>query len=123
MTVLTAFRDVEDGLSRTKRLDDENARLRAAVGAASQTQDITMNLYKGGLAAYLDVLIAQVSTLEARIQQVEVQTRYLQAQVGLIRACGGGWNASLLPASNRAAPGTTCRRCSCAAHQGRRPRR
>ncbi|GAN83590.1 efflux transporter outer membrane subunit [Novacetimonas hansenii] len=101
MTVLTAFRDVEDGLSRTKRLDDENARLRAAVGAASQTQDITMNLYKGGLAAYLDVLIAQVSTLEARIQQVEVQTRYLQAQVGLIRACGGGWNASLLPASNR----------------------
>ena len=101
MTVLTAFRDVEDGLSRTKRLDGENARLRAAVGAASQTQDITMNLYKGGLAAYLDVLIAQVSTLEARIQQVEVQTRYLQAQVGLIRACGGGWDASLLPAPNR----------------------
>ena len=59
-----------------------------------------MNLYKGGLAAYLDVLIAQVSTLDARIQQVEVQTRYLQARVGLIRACGGGWDAAQLPAPN-----------------------
>lgn len=101
MTILNAFRDVEDGLSRTNRLDGENARLRAAVDAASQTQDITMNLYKGGLAAYLDVLIAQVSTLEARIQQVEVQTRYLQAQVGLIRACGGGWSMAELPAQDR----------------------
>ncbi|MCE2575380.1 efflux transporter outer membrane subunit [Komagataeibacter sp. FNDCR2] len=101
MTVLTAFRDVEDGLSRTNRLDSENSRLRAAVGAASQTQDITMNLYKGGLASYLDVLIAQVSTLDARIQQVEVQTRYLQAQVGLIRACGGGWDAARLPAPDK----------------------
>lgn len=100
VTVLNAFRDVEDGLSRTNRLDGENGRLRAAVGAASQTQDITMNLYKGGLAAYLDVLIAQVSTLDARIQQVEVQTRYLQAQIGLIRACGGGWDAAQLPAPN-----------------------
>ncbi|BAK82768.1 efflux transporter outer membrane subunit [Komagataeibacter medellinensis] len=101
MTVLAAFRDVEDGLSRTRRLDGENERLHAAVGAASQTQDITMNLYKGGLATYLDVLIAQVSTLDARIQQVEVQTRYLQARIGLIRACGGGWDAAQLPAPNR----------------------
>ena len=98
VTILNAFRDVEDGLSRTNRLDGENGRLHAAVGAASQTQDITMNLYKGGLATYLDVLIAQVSTLDARIQQAEIQTRYLQAQVGLIRACGGGWNAASLPA-------------------------
>ncbi|MFT8712186.1 efflux transporter outer membrane subunit [Komagataeibacter rhaeticus] len=101
MTVLTAFRDVEDGLSRTRRLDGENDRLHAAVGAASQTQDITMNLYKGGLATYLDVLIAQVSTLDARIQQVEVQTRYLQARVGLIRACGGGWDMARLPAPDK----------------------
>lgn len=89
VTILNAFRDVEDGLSRTNRLDGENGRLRAAVGAASETQDITMNLYRAGLPHAPGVLIAQVSTLDARIQQAEIQTRYLQAQIGLIRGCGG----------------------------------
>lgn len=83
-----------------------------------------MNLYKGGLATYLDVLIAQVSTLDARIQQAEIQTRYLQAQVGLIRACGGDgtppacprptscfrWTRYSIPVCITHAPQVTCHR-------------
>ncbi|WP_323992501.1 efflux transporter outer membrane subunit [Nguyenibacter sp. L1] len=96
-TVLSAFREVEDGLSRTSRLWAETDRLKAAVSAALDMQNMTMTLYKGGLSPYLDAIIAQEAALDAQISQVQVATRYFQAQVGLIRALGGGWNDRLLP--------------------------
>ncbi|MBB2156799.1 efflux transporter outer membrane subunit [Gluconacetobacter diazotrophicus] len=96
-SVLSAFREVEDGLSRTDRLWTENDRLKAAVSAALDMQNMTMTLYKGGLSPYLDAIIAQEAALDAQISQVQVETRYVQAEVGLIRALGGGWNDRLLP--------------------------
>jgi outer membrane protein, multidrug efflux system len=96
-SVLSAFREVEDGLSRTDRLWAENDRLKAATSAALQMQDMTMTLYKGGLSPYLDAIIAQEAALDAQISQVQVETRYFQAEVGLVRALGGGWNDKLLP--------------------------
>ncbi|KXV70325.1 secretion protein [Acetobacter malorum] len=97
MAVLSAFKDVENGLSMTARLRVENTRLKQAVDAAMQAQTLTMTLYKGGADGYLDALIAQVNTLDARIEQAQVQARALQATVGLVRALGGGWNDKLLP--------------------------
>ncbi|KXV79221.1 secretion protein, partial [Acetobacter malorum] len=79
------------------RLRVENTRLKQAVDAAMQAQTLTMTLYKGGADGYLDALIAQVNTLDARIEQAQVQARALQATVGLVRALGGGWNDKLLP--------------------------
>ncbi|MFT8421495.1 MAG: efflux transporter outer membrane subunit [Gluconacetobacter sp.] len=96
-SVLAAFREVEDGLSRTNRLWAENDRLKAATSAALEMQTMTMTLYKGGVSAYLDAIIAQEAALEAQIAQVQVETRYFQAEIGLIRALGGGWNDRLLP--------------------------
>lgn len=96
-SVLAAFREVEDGLSRTNRLWAENDRLKAATSAALDMQTMTMTLYKGGVSAYLDAIIAQEAALEAQIAQVQVETRYFQAEIGLIRALGGGWNDRLLP--------------------------
>ncbi|MBO1326715.1 efflux transporter outer membrane subunit [Acetobacter sp. TBRC 12305] len=95
VTVLSAFQDVENGLSVTARLRMENARLKQAVKAAQQSQTLTMTLYKGGADSYLDALIAQVNTLDARIDQVQVQTHALQSTVALYRAVGGGWHATL----------------------------
>ncbi|MCI1437170.1 MAG: efflux transporter outer membrane subunit [Acetobacter indonesiensis] len=97
MAVLSAFKDVENGLSMTARLRAENTRLKQAVDAAMQSQTLTMTLYKGGADGYLDALIAQVNTLDARIEQAQVQARALQAAVGMVRALGGGWNDRLLP--------------------------
>nr|WP_240554500.1 efflux transporter outer membrane subunit [Acetobacter cibinongensis] len=97
MAILSAFKDVENGLSMTARLRAENTRLKQAVEAAMQSQTLTMTLYKGGADGYLDALIAQVNTLDARIEQAQVQARALQASVGLVRALGGGWNDKLLP--------------------------
>lgn len=96
-SVLSAFREVEDALSRTRLLRQEDTRLKQAVGTAADMQDMTMTLYKGGLSDYLSAIVAQEAALDARISEVQVATRAVQATVGLIRAMGGGWNAALLP--------------------------
>lgn len=95
--VLDSFREVEDGLSRTNRLDQENHALKKAVDATLATQNMTMTLYQGGVGTYLEAIFAQVQTLDTRIHQIEVATRLYQADIGLIRALGGGWNVKLLP--------------------------
>ncbi|MBR0560352.1 efflux transporter outer membrane subunit [Neokomagataea anthophila] len=96
-TVLAAFREVEDGLSRTERLNLENKALEQAVAANLQTQGMTMTLYQGGVGTYLEAIFSQENTLESRIHQVEIATRLYQADIDLIRSLGGGWNVKLLP--------------------------
>ncbi|GBQ14405.1 efflux transporter outer membrane subunit [Swaminathania salitolerans] len=96
-TILSAFQDVEDGLSQTSAFSDQQKQQAAAVDAALRTQRMTMALYTGGLTNYLDVVVAQQAALVARIDAVQAQTIQLQATVRLIRALGGGWDRSALP--------------------------
>ncbi|AHI26174.1 secretion protein [Komagataeibacter xylinus] len=102
--VLEAFKDVEDGLSLTHDLNIEAAQQAEAVQASMRTQNMTMQLYTGGLTNYLDVVVAQVAALQARISEVQVETRYMQAQVELIRALGGGWTTAELPNNKQIKP-------------------
>ncbi|MCQ8241086.1 efflux transporter outer membrane subunit [Rhizosaccharibacter radicis] len=103
-TVLGAFQEVEDGLTLTGQLSTERAQQRTAVQAALQAQNITLQLYTGGLTNYLDAVVAQVTALTARIAEVEVQTRQLQASVTLVRGLGGGWTVGSLPTENGVLP-------------------
>lgn len=96
-SVLSAFREVEDQLSRTRLLHQEDLRLKQAVSTALEMQDMTMTLYKGGLSDYLSAIVAQESALDAQISEIQVATRSVQATVDLIRSLGGGWNDTLLP--------------------------
>ncbi|SEQ70297.1 Outer membrane protein TolC [Azotobacter beijerinckii] len=103
-TVLNAFREVEDGLSRVSRLGEEVKNQHAAVDAAGQTQNMTMELYKGGLNTSLDLIVAQVNTLTSRSREVQIKTELLQASAELIRALGGGWERSALPTPEQIQP-------------------
>ncbi|WP_408885613.1 efflux transporter outer membrane subunit [Komagataeibacter xylinus] len=103
-TVLDAFKDVEDGLSMTHDLNIEAGQQAEAVQASMRTQNMTMQLYTGGLTNYLDVVVAQVAALQARIAEVQVETRYMQAQVELIRSLGGGWSTAELPNNKQIRP-------------------
>ncbi len=102
--VLNAFREVEDGLSLTNRLSASVKKLDAAVSAALQTQNLTMDLYKGGLNSSLDLIYAQVATLTARIESAQVKARLLRSTVDLIRSLGGGWTRARLPDENEIQP-------------------
>lgn len=103
-TVLNAFREVENNLSLTNRLTLAANRQDAAVGATLKTQDLTMELYQGGLASSLELIYAQVATLTARIDSVVIKAELLRASVALIRALGGGWNRDHMPADEEIQP-------------------
>lgn len=103
-TVLNAFREVEDSLTRLRYLSGEEQKRHEASVAAVQTQQMQMQLYTGDLTNYLDVVVAQISALDARLSTVEVQTARLEGAVGMIRALGGGWNTNEIPAQDRLAP-------------------
>ena len=103
-TVLAAFQQVEDGLSLTTMLATQAQQEETAVRAAVKADKLTFDLYTGGLEDYLDVTVSQVYALTAQISEVEVQTQRLQAEVGLIRALGGGWITNELPTPDQTLP-------------------
>ncbi len=102
--VLNAFREVENNLSLTNRLTVAVNRQDAAVGANFRTQNMTMELYRGGLASSLELIYAQVQTLAARIDLVVIKADLLKSSVALIRALGGGWNRKQLPDDEQIQP-------------------
>lgn len=95
--VLSAFQDVEDNLAAIRILDQESVTQNAAVAAAVRSLNISTNRYKGGVTTYLEVLTAQTAQLTNERTQADIATRQFVASVQLIRALGGGWDASQLP--------------------------
>jgi multidrug efflux system outer membrane protein len=94
--VLRAVREVEDNLGQLRDLRQEALDQQAAVNAALHTQTLAMNSYQAGAVSYLDVVTAQTAALQAQRGLQAVQTRELQASVGLVVALGGGESASSL---------------------------
>jgi multidrug efflux system outer membrane protein len=103
-TVLNAFREVENGLSLTNQLTLAAERQGAAVGANFKAQNLTMELYQGGLASSLELIYAQVQTLSARIDLVLIKADLLKSTVALLRALGGGFNRKQLPTDEQIQP-------------------
>ena len=103
-TVLNAFREVENNLTLTNRLTLAADRQDAAVGANFKTQNLTLELFQGGLATSLEVIYAQLNTLLARIDSIQIKTELLRSSVALIRALGGGWDRKQLPSDDQIQP-------------------
>jgi NodT family efflux transporter outer membrane factor (OMF) lipoprotein len=97
-TVLASFQQVEDSLSDLRVLDDEAKTQDAAVAAANRALEQSTNRYKGGLDTYLTVITAQSAALANERTAVSLLTRRLTSTVLLVKALGGGWDVSKLPA-------------------------
>ena len=106
-SVLNAFQEVEDNLAALRILNDEAATQTAAVDAAQRSLAISTNRYKGGVTTYLEVLTAQTTQLSNQRTQADITTRQFAASVQLIKALGGGWDTSQLPADVASAAGVT----------------
>ena len=98
-SVLAAFQDVEDNLAALSILEREAAQEDAAVKAAEDSLNLATVRYKGGIASYLEVITAQGAALADERTAVGILTRRMTASVLLVKALGGGWNASQLPAN------------------------
>lgn len=93
-TVLSAFQDVEDNLASLRILDQEVVVQRQAVDSAERALDIVTNQYKSGTVAYLSVLTAQTTAFTAEQKLVQIDGQRMVSSVGLVKALGGGWDAS-----------------------------
>ncbi len=98
-TVLTGFQEVEDNLAALRILEEENLVQDEAVQATREALAVTMNQYKSGIVSYLNVLVAQVLALSNERTAIDIQGRRMIASVLLVKALGGGWNASALQQS------------------------
>ncbi|HKB82046.1 MAG TPA: efflux transporter outer membrane subunit [Burkholderiales bacterium] len=104
-TVLTGFQEVEDNLAALRILAEEAAVQDEAVQNARQSVALTTNQYKAGIVSYLNVVTVQATALANERTAVDVLNRRLAASVLLIKALGGGWNASSLPTPDELARG------------------
>jgi NodT family efflux transporter outer membrane factor (OMF) lipoprotein len=96
-TSLTAFQEVEDNVAALRILENEAQQQRHAVASSQDSLQIFTNRYKGGVDTYLQVISAQTIELANERNDIDILRRRLDASVLLIKALGGGWNASDLP--------------------------
>ncbi len=102
-TVLTAFQQVEDQMALANHDSAEQVDEAAAVRSAQATTRLSLIRYREGATNYLDVVTAQTAELQAEQTLLALQTRRQQASVNLVRALGGGWDESQLPALKQVA--------------------
>ena len=95
--VLTAFQDAEDNLSSLRILAEEATQVAQAVASAEQSLSLVTERYKAGTNSYLDVINTQTIALNNQRTAVTVLQRRMTSAVALVRALGGGWDASTLP--------------------------
>lgn len=97
-TVLTAFRQVEDGLAAARLLAQESVDQRDAADAAQRTEDLALTRYRDGASDYLEVVTAQTAALDAERSALQVQTSRMRAAVALVRAFGGDYRSQTVVA-------------------------
>jgi len=97
-TVLNAFQEVQDDVTGLMVLGQAKQAQQKAVDSARRTLDISTSRYTGGLVNYLDVVTAQQSLLTNEQEMAVIQGQQLVTSVLLIKAVGGGWDASSLSA-------------------------
>jgi multidrug efflux system outer membrane protein len=97
-SVLNAFREVQDDVTGLTVLEQANQSQQRAVDAARRTLDIASSRYTGGLVSYLDVVSAQQNLLNNEQELAVIHGQRLVTNVLLIKALGGGWDASSLSA-------------------------
>lgn len=95
--VIDAVREVADQLASGRGVARQQAEQRLAQQGAEDAYAIALQRYQGGLGNYLQVLAAENAVLAQRRLGVELTARALDAQVGLARALGGGWQAAPAP--------------------------
>lgn len=95
--VLTGFQEVEDNLAALRILEEEARVQGEAAAAAEKSLEYSLNQYKAGITTYLQVVSAQATALSAQRTSADILARRMTASVQLVKALGGGWEASTLP--------------------------
>jgi NodT family efflux transporter outer membrane factor (OMF) lipoprotein len=98
-TVLAAFQEVEDDLASLRYLAEEAVQQQQAVEAAQESLNLEVQRYRAGTDSYLNVITTQILALGDQQTAVTILQRRMNAAVDLVKAVGGGWDASTLPSA------------------------
>jgi NodT family efflux transporter outer membrane factor (OMF) lipoprotein len=96
-TALTAFQQVEDNLAALRILENEAAEQHEATASAEKSLQLFNYRYEGGVDTYLQVITWQTAALNDERNDIVIEQRRLEASILLIKALGGGWNATSIP--------------------------
>lgn len=96
-TVLTAFQEVENGLSGQRILARQAGAQDLAVQSSRRAVEIALNEYRAGTQNYTTVVTAQAIALNNEVSALQILLNRFTNAVSLIRAIGGGWDVRSLP--------------------------
>jgi len=91
-TILNAYVEVANQLSRIGNLEKSYELKSQQVDALSQSISISNDLFKSARADYMEVLLTQRDALESKFELVETRQQQMNAIVSVYQALGGGWN-------------------------------
>ena len=89
--ILQAFRETEDSLVAYKKTGEQQRAQATRVAAERKVLELAELRYRGGVAAYLEVLDAQRSLFGAELDEAQTVGSHLVSLVRLYKALGGGW--------------------------------
>lgn len=90
-TVLNALKESEQSLSAYGAAMQQREALIEARDRAENAFRLADQRYRAGSISYLDVLVAQSSLIDARLQVTTADQRVGSARVSVFKALGGGW--------------------------------
>jgi multidrug efflux system outer membrane protein len=98
-TILQAFRETEDALVTYRKTGEQRQAQAARVNAERKVLELAELRYRGGVAAYLEVLDAQRSLFGAELDEAQTIGGHFVSLVRLYKALGGGWPSAPAAAS------------------------
>lgn len=90
-TVLVAFQEAENAMTKVQKTQEREQALKQAVSKARKAYDIAEQQYSLSVIEFQDVLDAQRTLLESEDQHERARYETLAARIELFKAMGGGW--------------------------------
>jgi outer membrane protein TolC len=117
-TLVNALNDVATQVSSIHSIDRQQADAQRALEASTSAYQLSVVRYKAGLSPQLQVLSADQNRLAAEQTLTDLRMSRRNMQIGLIKALGGGFDATkadlVVPADD--APGEQARQSAQAMH-------
>ena len=97
IVVRVAFKEVDDALADYRRLGEQRTALAVSVGANRERLRLSQLRYRGGVAAYFEVLDSSRQLFDSQLQHVQALGAQYVSIVELYRALGGGYEPQSSP--------------------------
>lgn len=97
LVVRVAFKEVDDALADYRRLGEQRTALAVSVGANRERLRLSQLRYRGGVAAYFEVLDSSRQLFDSQLQHVQALGAQYVSIVELYQALGGGYEPQSSP--------------------------